>query len=51
VTSIFVGNLDFGPTEPSIRSLFETHGNAARSPVMAGSFSSRWWASALATTG
>src|SRR5437763_17081128 len=28
--NIFVGNLDFGATESSIRSLFETHGTVER---------------------
>jgi len=32
--NIFVGNLDFGATEDSIRSLFETHGAVERVSLM-----------------
>lgn len=30
MNTIFVGNLDFGTTEPSIRSLFEVYGTVDR---------------------
>jgi len=32
--NIFVGNLDFGATEDSLRSLFETHGAVQRVSIM-----------------
>lgn len=32
--NIFVGNLDFGATEESIRSLFESHGSVERVSLM-----------------
>lgn len=34
MTNIFVGNLDFGATEDSIRSLFEQHGTVERVSVI-----------------
>jgi RNA recognition motif-containing protein len=34
VTNIFVGNLSFGATESSIRSLFEAHGTVERASLV-----------------
>jgi cold-inducible RNA-binding protein len=34
MTNIFVGNLDFGATEESLRSLFEAHGAVERVSVV-----------------
>jgi len=34
LTNIFVGNLDFGATEDSLRSLFETHGAVDRVSIV-----------------
>jgi cold-inducible RNA-binding protein len=34
VKKIFVGNLDFGATEESVRSLFEQHGTVERVSIM-----------------
>jgi len=34
LTNIFVGNLSFGATESSIRSLFETHGTVDRASLV-----------------
>jgi cold-inducible RNA-binding protein len=34
VKKIFVGNLDFGVTEESVRSLFETHGAVERVTIV-----------------
>ncbi len=34
MTNIFVGNLSFGATESSIRSLFETHGTVERASLV-----------------
>ncbi len=34
MTNIFVGNLDFGATEDSIRSLFEQHGTVERVSII-----------------
>src|SRR5436190_16155715 len=34
MTNIFVGNLSFGATEDSLRSMFETHGTVERASIV-----------------